>query len=142
MIRANSFRITAPSSSGLARTFIRQATSISVISSKPASLTPSTNPRGGTSSRTVPSLKGSGSEYLMNIYLTVLFLACSKSAILMKHCSAMSSIFSSSALSSSLRPRKRLFVESSADPEKLALSPLFRLLFNELAFLVLSALDM
>ena len=131
MIRTNSLRITAFSSSGLASTFMRHAASISVTSSKPESLTPSRKARGLNSSRMEPSLNFSGVEYFRKIYFTVFYCICNRSAIRMKHYSAISNMRSSSLNFSSSEPGppdiKRRFSSPSEVAKDYSLSPDLRL---------------
>jgi len=68
---------------------------------KPISRKAARKERGPISSRIVPSLKFSGVENGPSAYLTVRRYWCNKSAIRKKHCSAISSMRSSSLISPS-----------------------------------------
>lgn len=93
-----------------------------------ASLTPSRKPIGDRSSKIVPSGNYSGIEYLVKIDLAVLPFSIKVSAILIKQCSATSSISSSSMY---LPGSFSSFFESSSSPFFLA-EPSF---FSEPLFL-------
>ena len=97
----------------------------------PESLTPSRKARGLNSSRTEPSLNFSGVEYFRKICFTVFYCICNRSAIRMKHCSAMSNMRSSSLNFSSSEPGppdiKRRFSSPSEVAKDCSLSPDLRL---------------